>query len=458
MCKSDSRPYINIISDQYEMKAILLILSCCLLLHPAAPFPIFFHKPSSTYKSYSPFELLKELASDLQKAKTYLGPVEPSSKLIDEAIVYQETMWVSQYREQVELLAMLNYKPLHPSPSPSRPTTTSPPTTSPPTTSPPQLVNNNDPSDPVVWGRAAKDIGLMESLMNKGSFQHVCKPGYEGFPPATTCKDVDECGGPENVCGDHSQCVNIEGSFYCICESGFEGNAPQTPCSDVNECDINPHLCGYNALCENTPGSFLCSCENGYKGFPPHSRCRDVNECHFAEKICGEHSQCVNMLGSYKCSCQEGFEGSPPTEPCSDIDECLEVNTCGVNAECVNTVPGYQCVCSTGHTGNATVECVPGVEIACAEDEDCTAHAACFTCCDGRCHCLQGFVQQETLCVDIDECSLGISTCDVNTDCHNYEGGYNCTCSEGFEGKPPEVPCTLLQADLKEKLRKVSSQ
>ena len=37
-------------------------------------------------------------------------------------------------------------------------------------------------------------------------------------------------------------------------------------------------------------------------------------------------------------------------------------------------------------------------------------------------------------CLDIDECTVGTHICDVNADCNNTQGSYNCTCTDGFIG------------------------
>ena len=36
--------------------------------------------------------------------------------------------------------------------------------------------------------------------------------------------------------------------------------------------------------------------------------------------------------------------------------------------------------------------------------------------------------------LDIDECELGIHTCDSNANCTDTGGTFNCTCIDGFEG------------------------
>ena len=35
---------------------------------------------------------------------------------------------------------------------------------------------------------------------------------------------------------------------------------------------------------------------------------------------------------------------------------------------------------------------------------------------------------------DIDECMDGTHGCDVNAECNNTKGSYNCTCKDGFHG------------------------
>ncbi|KAF5749080.1 wall-associated receptor kinase 2-like [Tripterygium wilfordii] len=52
------------------------------------------------------------------------------------------------------------------------------------------------------------------------------------------------------------------------------------------------------------------------------------------------------------------------------------------------------------------------------------------------CHCLEGFKGNPYLqngCIDINECETGSHQCS-NFTCHNYPGGYNCSCPTGYVG------------------------
>ena len=49
------------------------------------------------------------------------------------------------------------------------------------------------------------------------------------------------------------------------------------------------------------------------------------------------------------------------------------------------------------------------------------------------CECYSGFVESFDDCLDIDECSLSINTCDRETStCINTMGAFNCQCLPGY--------------------------
>ncbi|XP_035767039.1 pro-epidermal growth factor [Neolamprologus brichardi] len=49
-----------------------------------------------------------------------------------------------------------------------------------------------------------------------------------------------------------------------------------------------------------------------------------------------------------------------------------------------------------------------------------------------NCLCQEGFTGDGQLCVDIDECNLGIHNCDKNEECQNTAGKYYCKCLAGY--------------------------
>ena len=86
-----------------------------------------------------------------------------------------------------------------------------------------------------------------------------------------------------------------------------------------------------------------------------------------------------------------------------DINECAEdIDDC--EHDCINTEGGYYCMCDDGYLSVGS-NC-SGMYIVCIP-----------------CSC-------DTFQSDIDECVEDIDDCEHN--CINTEGGYNCTCDDGY--------------------------
>nr|XP_056700092.1 adhesion G protein-coupled receptor L4 isoform X1 [Euleptes europaea] len=122
---------------------------------------------------------------------------------------------------------------------------------------------------------------------------------------------------------------------------------------------------------------------------------------------CHEHAKCEVRNGVQGCYCNPGFTGPGITGPdktgCYDDNECANATQlCGENANCTNTVGSYFCTCAPGFrssNGNAT-----------------------FVTNDG------------SSCEDIDECSEAVTVaCGDHAKCENLDGGYNCSCKEGYQ-------------------------
>jgi Calcium-binding EGF domain len=124
----------------------------------------------------------------------------------------------------------------------------------------------------------------------------------------------------------------------------------------------------------------------------------------------------------------------------SDIDECqVFERPCGSNAICENAAPGYNCLCPQGYAAKPSpdVACEQvDVNILCQSNFDCVNNAECI---ETQCFCLEGFVAQGAICVDIDECAA--NPCGPFASCQNTAGGFHCECEAGYVGAPPTMQC-----------------
>ncbi|XP_051982774.1 adhesion G protein-coupled receptor E2-like isoform X1 [Xyrauchen texanus] len=206
-----------------------------------------------------------------------------------------------------------------------------------------------------------------------GLFLHIsgsrgCSPGYKASKSG--CDDEDEC--VDNICGNHSECINTNGSYYCNCKEGFRStNTPNFTqstgqCIDINECTENAE-CPMGMVCVNNIGSHSCECKHGYRESRGDSNCADVNACE--SSVCGAHSNCTNTPGSFFCSCSSGFSKNEKNSSCEDIDECKhQSGLCGSHADCENHPGSYSCKCHHGYSnyGNNQSKCI---EITCNQFE-----------------------------------------------------------------------------------------
>ncbi|KEP66752.1 UNVERIFIED_CONTAM: calcium binding egf domain-containing protein [Hammondia hammondi] len=152
--------------------------------------------------------------------------------------------------------------------------------------------------------------------------------------------------------------------------------------------------------------------------------------------------------GSYRCRCKVGYEGDGLN--CRDIDECAaeETSPCHPAALCINTKGSFRCVCKAHYVGDGVAFCVPQSDLVpgdssnsvaqCVDKEgrpSCLATLHCLP--DGSCGCSEGYVRTAAdTCEDIDECEAGLASCApaALALCINTEGGYFCSCREGYEG------------------------
>uniref|UniRef100_A0A8C4PWV9 EGF-like domain-containing protein n=3 Tax=Eptatretus burgeri TaxID=7764 RepID=A0A8C4PWV9_EPTBU len=131
----------------------------------------------------------------------------------------------------------------------------------------------------------------------------------------------------------------------------------------------------------------------------------DENECQLPpEFLCGLQANCTNTFGGYYCTCLRGYVSTnmkttfQPNDGtiCVDLDECVEKPTvCGDGGHCSNTLGSYHCSCLPGYKRTQ-----PGL-----------LHP----------------IENETFCIDIDECLENMTACKNGSQCSNSHGSFSCS-------------------------------
>ncbi|KAM4877133.1 hemicentin-2 [Thomomys bottae] len=290
-----------------------------------------------------------------------------------------------------------------------------------------------------------------------------CPEGFELDTQGTFCVDRDECSRGPSPCS-HS-CHNAPGRFSCSCPEGFTLTRDGRSCRDVDECAWEARLCLEGQRCVNLLGSYHClpDCGPGFRVAADGASCEDVDECLERLDECHSSQLCENTAGGHHCSCPRGYHLQGPGLPCLDINECLQLpRPCA--HQCHNLQGGYRCLCPPGQAllwdGKA---CVPLEH----SEQNVTAvshggplgpwlrprapvlgssyHAwlslwpglgALSS--SGRAWCPPGFIRQNGLCTDLDECRVR-SLCQHA--CRNTEGSYQCLCPSGYRLLPSGKTC-----------------
>ena len=321
-----------------------------------------------------------------------------------------------------------------------------------------------------LWMSEECDMNAQCSNLN-GTYNCTCDPGYEG--DGFNCTNIDECAEEIDECSEFADCTDTDGSYNCTCWLGYDGDGFN--CTEVDECTATIialraaapdhlvgtiHFCDDDAFCTNTDGGYNCTCNDGYDG--DGFNCTDVDECIEGIDNCDQNAWCNNTIGAFECYCNDGWFGDGIE--CADSDECAEndspltvanvtdflwdSNECHEDGYCSNTLGGYNCTCNDGYEGdgfNCTNidECFEEID-ECSEFADCTDTDGSY-----NCTCWLGYDGDGFNCTEVDECLATInalraaapdhligeySYCDEDATCTNTDGGYNCTCNDGYFG------------------------
>ncbi|XP_022807757.1 signal peptide, CUB and EGF-like domain-containing protein 2 [Stylophora pistillata] len=168
-------------------------------------------------------------------------------------------------------------------------------------------------------------------------------------------------------------------------------------------------------------------------------RCRSINMGPSGEKnkfLCqlseSDHLQHPNDLKP-----MTGFMYRGTENKCC-LNMCYNNGTCLV----VFTDEGYKCVCPPGYAGD---HCEKDVDECTTNTHYCDINAECNNT-EGsfNCNCKVGFKGDGKKCTDLNECSTDAHNCGVHAHCNDTEGSFNCSCKEGFNGDGKN--CTAFKA------------
>jgi len=262
-----------------------------------------------------------------------------------------------------------------------------------------------------------------------------------------------DCGGCEsenhfNICDENAECIVTNGSLpflQCQCKKGFYGDG--FSCVERGNCFNASNICSPRATCKESNGTFECYCNPGWIGNGIF--CENKDECNEESHNCSINSKCVDLPGEYKCICKAGWVGDGYN--CTDVNECeLNRHSCCANEDCINTKGNYTCTCKPGwrekrNSTPATLErCTFNTSFMCVDIDECAeerhncstyegqANAICINTIGGfQCSCSEGWQGDGFYCNDINEC-VNSTVCSTNQLCRNMVGNYSCSCKEGW--------------------------
>ncbi|XP_035878268.1 hemicentin-2 [Phyllostomus discolor] len=249
-----------------------------------------------------------------------------------------------------------------------------------------------------------------------------CPEGFELDPQGEFCEDVGECAWDAGLCPERPRCVGLVGSHRCLPDRGpgFRAAAAAPGCGDVDECLEQTHGCHYNQRCENTPGGHRCSCPRGYRLQGPGRPCLDIDECLQPPRACA--CRCRNLQGGDRCLCPPGRTLLPDGKACAPPERSTQnVTTVSRSGPSVPWLRPRAPI--SGGSPHTWVSLRPGPGALGGA---------------GRAWCPTGFIRQNGVCTDRDECQAR-SLCQHA--CQNTEGSYRCLCPAGYRLLPSGKNC-----------------
>uniref|UniRef100_A0A668AJ61 Epidermal growth factor n=1 Tax=Myripristis murdjan TaxID=586833 RepID=A0A668AJ61_9TELE len=191
---------------------------------------------------------------------------------------------------------------------------------------------------------------------------------------------------------------------------------------------------GCTQVCESKLGFANCSCLSHHILSADGKGCLPINDSNGTTE--SGNSESADMISLKNKTLNDESTPMPAlfTEKMvADQDECYSLR-CDVNAECLLGGGSPTCRCLEGFTGDGQLcvdldECLLGLSLCSSQSSECVNTVGGY-----HCQCNPGFTGEGHHCTDIDECKLGVHKCDKNADCQNTLGKYLCKCQAGYHG------------------------
>jgi hypothetical protein len=337
-----------------------------------------------------------------------------------------------------------------------------------------------------------------------GAFECACNEGWVANDDGT-CGDVDECAADASPCVANQDCTNTDGGFECACSAGYIADADGA-CGDVDECGDTATLSeDFNAVDDegaaiapegwtmswsdmldinkedavswhiNAAGQLQYSNDAGtnYNGTTSGSAAlpkMDINAGHMlhasvAVQVGNQNAADADkaQIGFLSCSTDGDYDACwlAHKEGLMDADgkavatlvPLWNKNDYNTKIADANGFAGdmvdisldlsaaagwsgwlnfrFNSVNSDANEGSGFIVdnvSVTQVSQACGANQGCTNNDGGF-----ECTCLDGYeADADGACADIDECADGLADCEENASCVNNVGDYACECNAGY--------------------------
>ncbi|XP_019627934.1 PREDICTED: mucin-like protein [Branchiostoma belcheri] len=289
-----------------------------------------------------------------------------------------------------------------------------------------------------------------------GGFTCACAEGFTG--DGRSCRDVDECvaASSEEECSD--VCVNTVGSFYCACTSGYTLGNDMRSCVDTDECAMDTDGCSH--VCTNTVGAFNCSCPDDFALGSDGKTCQASEPCLNTTCSPSDLAFCAVVAGNETCSCADGYRLNSNGTLCEEsktYEAEIRVTNQVFTAELRDPTSSqyktmkakagrtlqmlYKSVMGNSFLGvtvdgfkNGSVVVIFTLNLASNTTHNASSSEQALREAIASSGGGELIVDASSVTVtDIDECASDVTNlCHVNADCTNTDGGYSCTCIDGY--------------------------